>query len=140
MPIPDFQLIMAPLLRLAATSPEKEITTSAAVEHLAKEFNLSPQEKERLLPSGRQPIFSNRVGWATTYFKKAGLLEAPKRGSFRITERGLQLFKQNLQVINTKLLKQYPEFVEFHQKQADANDKVDEPIGETRTPEEVLDI
>ncbi len=95
MPIPDYQSLMLPLLRLSAITPNKEISTREAVEFLANEFKLSEQESMELLPSGRQSIFDNRVGWATTYLKKAGLLEAPRRGYFKITQRGLDVLKSN---------------------------------------------
>ena len=68
-----------------------------------------------MLPSGIQSTFVNRVGWASTYMKKAGLLEATRRGYYRITPRGQELLKKQPKAINVKLLKQYPEFLEFQQ-------------------------
>jgi len=81
MPVPDYQTVMLPLLRLAASAPEHRFRD--AVEALADEFSLTPEERSELLPSGQQPVFSNRVGWANTYLKQAGLLEGPRRGVFR---------------------------------------------------------
>ena len=86
MTIPDYQTVMLPLLRLAAD--EREHFVREAVEELAREFKLSEEERKELLPSGGQATFDNRVGWARTYMKKAGLLESPRRGYFRITRRG----------------------------------------------------
>jgi len=77
MAIPDFQSIMLPLLRLAGDN--KPHTLRDTVDELAKEFSLSEAECSALLPSGRQAIFDNRVGWARTYMKKAGLLDTPRR-------------------------------------------------------------
>jgi restriction system protein len=68
-----------------------------------------------MLPSRIQSTFVNRVGWASTYMKKAGLLEATRRGFYRITSRGQELLKKQPKIINVKLLKQYPEFLEFQQ-------------------------
>jgi restriction system protein len=73
MAIPDYQSVMLPLLRVA--SDGKEHTKSEAVESIAVELNLTDEERKELLPSGRQATFDNRVGWANTYLKKAGLLE-----------------------------------------------------------------
>ena len=70
MPIPDYQTLMLPLLRLA--EDEQEHKFRYAVETLAQEFALTDVELSELLPSGSQPVFSNRVGWARTYLKKAG--------------------------------------------------------------------
>ena len=66
-----------------------------------------------MLPSGIQQTFVNRVGWAATYMKKAGLLEATRRGYYRITQRGRDLLKKKPPKINVKLLSQYPEFKQF---------------------------
>jgi restriction system protein len=66
---------MLPLLRLAADGKEHSIRD--AIEEHADQFNLSEDERKELLPSGRQATFDNRVGWARTYTKKAGLLESP---------------------------------------------------------------
>ena len=86
MTIPDYQTVMLPLLRLAAD--DREHFVREAVEELAREFKPSEEERKELLPSGGQATFDNRVGWARTYMKKAGLLESPRRGYFRITRRG----------------------------------------------------
>lgn len=78
MVIPDYQSVMLPLLKYARDSKEHRIRD--AVESLAKEFGLSEEERKELLPSGQQAIFKNRVGWASTYQKKAGLLNSGKKG------------------------------------------------------------
>jgi restriction system protein len=75
---------MLPLLRLAGDGREYKFRD--AVEALAVEFGLTADERSELLPSGTAFLFDNRVGWARTYLKQAGLLSSPKRGSFRITE------------------------------------------------------
>ncbi len=73
MSIPDYQSVMLPLLQLASERND-EISTSEAVEILAERFKLSADDFKEMLPSGIQPTFVNRVGWASTYMKKAGLL------------------------------------------------------------------
>lgn len=73
MPIPDFQTIMLPLLRIMLDGRERSI--QELTESLAKEFSLNEEELRVLLPSGKQPIFYNRVGWARLYLTKAGLLK-----------------------------------------------------------------
>lgn len=72
MSIPDYQSIMLPLLEFAGDG--REHTVREAIEFLATWFGLNDQERKMLLPSGQQAIFDNRVGWARTYLKKAGLL------------------------------------------------------------------
>ncbi len=89
MAIPDFQTIMLPLLQLSSDGNVHYIHD--AVNKLSEEFGLSEEDRTKLLPSGQQPIFYNRVGWARTYLKKAGLLIYPKRGYLKITEKGKEV-------------------------------------------------
>ena len=112
MAVPDYQSVMLPLLRFAEER-KAEISTADAVEALATRLRLTEDELKEMLPSGVQLTFVNRVGWASTYMKKAGLLEPTRRGYYRITPRGLDLLKKDPKVVNVKLLKQYPEFLEF---------------------------
>ncbi|MFT0789011.1 restriction endonuclease [Synechococcus sp. H55.10] len=112
MAVPDYQSLLLPLLQFAAREGT-EISTSEAVEALAKELGLTEEDLREMLPSGVQPTFINRVGWASTYLKKAGLLEATRRGFYQITDRGRDLLKKQPKTINVKLLRQYPEFLEF---------------------------
>ncbi|MCI0498039.1 MAG: winged helix-turn-helix domain-containing protein, partial [Thermoplasmata archaeon] len=96
--IPDYQSIMLPLLRLVADGKEHKFRE--IIENLAAQFKLTDEERKELLPSGQQPIFDNRVGWAKTYLKKAGLLDSPQRGIVIITTRGLDVLKKNPPEIN----------------------------------------
>jgi restriction system protein len=80
---------------------------------LVREFQVTEAERKEMLPSGQQEIFANRVGWAKTYLKKAGLIESPQRATFVISEKGKEILSQNLDHIDTKFLRQFPEFQEF---------------------------
>jgi restriction system protein len=86
MAIPDYQSIMLPLLKFASDGQEHSLRGS--IEALADEFDLTGEERRELLPSGQQATFDNRVGWARTYMKKAGLLKTTRRGFYLITDRG----------------------------------------------------
>lgn len=140
MSIPDYQSIMLPLLEFAGD--EREHTVREAIEVLAAQFGLTEQERKMLLPSGQQAIFDNRVGWARTYLKKAGLLESPRRGYFRITSRGVEVLRAKPPTIDVAFLEQFPEFVEFRSRRREAEvspTELLEKIQETQTPEEVLE-
>ena len=115
MAIPDFQSIMLPLLKFAGDGGEHSLRET--IEALADEFNLTDEERKALLPSGQQSAFDNRVGWARTYLKKAGLLKSTRRGYHQITERGVELLDQNPPEITASFLRQFPEFVEFQRPQ-----------------------
>lgn len=132
MAIPDYQTIMLPLLRLAADGVEHKFRD--AVEQLAAEFTLTPDERSELLPSGTAPIFDNRVGWARTYLKQAGLLNSPKRGFFRITEAGTALLSKNPQRIDVELLDQYPEFRAFRTRRRE--NSADQTLQQAPLPNE----
>ena len=93
MAIPVFQQIMLPLLQLLKDKQEHSLRQ--IIDSLINQFSVTQEEQHELLPSGKQAIFDNRVGWARTYLKKAGLIESTRRGFFRITDRGLQVLKQN---------------------------------------------
>jgi restriction system protein len=143
MAVPDYQSVMLPLLQFAAKKGT-ETSTSEAVESLAKELGLNEDDLKEMLPSGIQSTFVNRVGWASTYMKKAGLLEATRRGFYQITERGRDLLKKQPKTINVKLLKQYPEFLEFQQlKGTRVGEKLTESKGSSdvsaATPSEALE-
>ncbi|MBI4633714.1 MAG: restriction endonuclease [Deltaproteobacteria bacterium] len=143
MAVPDYQSLMLPLLRFAGDKRD-EISAGDAVEFLAKEMGLTDEDLKEMLPSGISSTFVNRVAWASTYMKKAGLLEATRRGYYRITVRGQELLKKQPNAINVKLLKQYPEFLEFQQLKGTRSG---EKIKDTRealdmttaTPSEVLE-
>lgn len=111
MAIPDYQTCMMPLLRFASDGKEHQLKDAAS--QLAQEFRLTEKEIHEFLPSGQQPVFINRIGWARTYLNKAGLFHSPKRGYFQITNRGLDILKSGATEINTKYLEQFPEFQEF---------------------------
>jgi len=138
--IPDYQTLMLPVLLLA--SDQKEHKFRVAVESLAEEFSLSNEERKELLPSGNQAVFNNRVGWARSYLKQAGLLDSPKRGHFQITEKGLKLLAEKPDKINVSLLERYPEFLEFRNRKKDktvSNDGAGiNEIPSTDTPEDTL--
>lgn len=110
MAIPDYQFLMLPVL-LASSAGEVRIGT--IVEKLAAQLGLSPEDRNELLPSGKQTIFSNRVQWAKSYLNKAGLIEITRRGHFQITTRGRELIASNPAQIDNKLLMQFEEFRKF---------------------------
>ncbi len=116
MPIPAYQTLMLPLLRIAADGQEHRFRD--VVEALAEQYGLSDEERATLLPSGTAPLFDNRVGWARTYLKQAGVVESKRRGYFSITERGRGLLAQKPSKIDISTLDQYPEFATFRQRKA----------------------
>lgn len=111
MPIPDYQSVMLPLLRLAGDQQEHSLRE--AVNTLSVQFNLTGQERRALLPNGQQPIFINRVVWAQTFMYRARLLAPTAQRHFRITRRGFEVLRRNPAKIDVKFLDQFKEFREF---------------------------
>jgi restriction system protein len=138
MGIPDYQSLMFPLLKRTADGQEHLFPT--LVEDLAAEFKLTDSERRQLLPSSGQVVFNNRVGWARTYMKKAGLLSAPKRGVVQITKRGLQILKDNPKRVDNKVLREFPEFLEFQDaKTAGSKTEPEAAVTELLDPRESIE-
>ena len=94
MTIPTYAQFMLPLLKLAAEG-EQVYPVAQLRKRLAEQLAITPEQQAIQLPSGRQSVFDNRVGWASTYLRKAGLLSRPKRGYVQITARGQEVLAQN---------------------------------------------
>lgn len=139
--IPDYQSLMLPLLKLVSDKQEHKYRD--LIENMATDFQVTDEERKELLASGNQAIFDNRVGWAKTYLKKAGLLDSPKRATFVITQIGLDTLKKNPDRIDAKYLRQFPAFLEFQNASRNDNETKEEIIiveTNEQTPEENLDM
>src|SRR5207248_5524131 len=111
---PDFQTIMLPLLKIL--SDRKEHNTENLLSIIGKKYELSEQEREEFLPSGKQKIINNRIAWARIYLQKAKLMESPRRSTFKITEQGIKILESDPKRIDIKYLKSIPEFREWQTK------------------------
>lgn len=129
---------MRPLLDVVADGEEHQVQTIRS--RLAEHFDLSSADIEELIPSGRVTTFQNRVGWATTYLYRVDLLERPRRAVYRITDRGLQVLRENPSRVDLKVLAQFDEFHEFRQpKQTGSGDQTLTAANDDHTPEERVD-
>jgi len=139
MAIPDFQSFMRPLLKTISDGNEWHFldTLNSIYEH----FELTEEEVNQLLPSGKQTIAKNRTGWARTYLKKAGLLVQPQRGYVKITDEGLAILERVPDRITVRYLKDnYESFREFHRPRTDTNVVINEPqTNDDSDPQERLE-
>lgn len=137
MTVPDYQAFMRPVLHLAA---QGERPIRECVKLAADEFGLSDDDREELLPSGRQTTLANRVHWAVTYLAHAGLVERPKRGVVAATPLGLEILERHPDKIDNSVLMRFPGFQEFRSRSkstVNGSDKAtDDKIAEAETPEE----
>lgn len=137
MPVPDFQTMMLPFLRIASDS--KEHTPGEMSNALADHFQLTPFERTERVPSGQQTRLINRIYWISTHFKNAILIESTGRGTFRITPRGQDLLATNPSSIDLKLLDTFPEHHAFRKKKSkDVLAEESSVSTETKTPDELL--
>jgi restriction system protein len=141
MPIPDFQSTMRPLLEVLGDG--KEWRMRDVTEALATRFQLSPQEREEMLPSGQQTLLSNRVGWAKTHLKGAGLISNPTRGKVSLSDEGRRVLATNPDTINCRFLRQYPSYLELvgrsrSDDEGEVEDTID-GIDSDQTPLELMD-
>ena len=111
MAVPDFQSLMLPVLSQLRNGQEQ--STAEIRDAIAAQVALSADDLAQLLPSGKQTVFSNRVAWAQGYLKQAGLVESPKRGIYRITDRGRSVLSESPARIDIEYLNRFPEFVAF---------------------------
>ena len=130
---------MRPLLEFVSDS--KDHTVREGLDCLADRFKLTDEERKQLLPSGRQEIFTNRVAWAKTHLRMAGLIEAPARGVFRITERGLTLLRAQLDRIDLRVLREQPGYLEARGPKQDKEqtNNTQEREEDSQTPEEAIE-
>lgn len=139
MAVPDFQSLMLPFLEVLQDG--KEIAIRDLTAALASRFRLTEAELEEHLPSGPQSLFYNRVAWAKTHLKNAGLIENPVRGKVRISESGRKVLLKKPPAINCRFLKQFPSYLTFiGQSPGDNNASSEEAIIEsTQTPLELME-
>jgi restriction system protein len=130
---------MRPLLEFA--SDGKEHSIQEARKNLAAQLGLTEAEQNALLPSGRAPLFANRLAWAKFHLQRAGIFESPQRGSFRISDRGRAVLRELPERITIRYLERFPEFAEFRstpRKQKEAAPSISSD-DEGQTPEETLE-
>ncbi|MCA1524272.1 restriction endonuclease [Bradyrhizobium yuanmingense] len=143
MAIPDYQTLMLPVLQLAS---EGEQRVADVVDLIADKLGLTEEERQTLLPSGRQRVLHNRIHWAKFYLTKAGFLTSPGRGRFSITQAGRELLAENLARIDVSVLMRRPEFREFYKNEESAGSSTIEGASTTgaaepgtTTPEEQIE-
>lgn len=136
--VPDYQSLMRPVLECAA---EGEVRISDVVALLGLRLELSQDDQDEILPSGKQTRFANRVHWAKSYLKQAGLVKATKRAHFVITERGKNALADTSAIINKAYLEQFEKFREFQSRTREVSEEEGKSAIEAdsdATPDEAL--
>ena len=138
MAIPTYEQLMLPLLEILRN--KNIYTNKECIDILAEKLNITEKELRELLPSGKKKVFYDRVNWAKTYMKKAGLVEAPRRGTIRITQLGLELLQENPLEIKSKDLLRYSSFNDFinASNRNEENSAINEVSLNEKTPSEEI--
>lgn len=136
--IPNFQNLMLPVLKAA----NKGITRNHdIISFIANEFELTDEERETLLPSKTQRTFDNRVYWAISYLKQAGLLKHLARGVIEITDIGKKVLAEKPERIDIHFLYKFSAFREFiERKSANGTERrlENNSAENSATPDEVI--
>lgn len=137
MAVPDFQTLMLPVLKLFGDGQERAARTVR--QPVAEIFGLSELDINEMLESG-QTRLANRVAWALVYLKRAGLLETPKRGLYRITPRGCEVLANPPPKIDMTFLARFAEFIQWRDGETDERTDVEASASTTAdlTPDEQI--
>jgi len=139
MPIPKYDEMYRAFLDCLADGQlhrSKEVKDT-----VAGVFSVSEKERAEMLPSGKQQLFDNRIGWTRTYLKKAGLVQSPSRGIYVITPAGRQVLNENPPQIDNLYLQRFESFRKFISPNNNEEIALSTPMEKVsgKTPQDVLD-
>lgn len=137
MAVPKFEELMRPILEFLRDGAPRD--NAALVERVCDHFDLSDAERNELLPSGTQKRISNRVGWAKTHLKHAGLVEAVGHGVVRATSAGASFIDSHEGPIDVKVLDQIPLHAEWSKATRSRASQEHAEDDDKATPEERLE-
>ena len=133
MAIPDFQTLMLPVLELLKDGNPVKLSDMVVI--MSDKYNLTEEERNEWLPSKVQKTMYNRVAWAKQYLKNAELIDSPEKGAFVITQKGLNVLKDNPVNIDLRFLKNLDQnnSTEIEKEQIDVHSE------DKKTPEELIE-
>ncbi|UXA12374.1 restriction endonuclease [Mycobacterium sp. SMC-8] len=138
MGIPDFQSLMRPVL--VAIQGDEPKSHAQIRDTVAAALNISDEDRQVMLPSGKQELFTNRVAWAITHMAQAQLLLRPERGRHLLSERGKQVLLEHPDRVDLHVLAQFPEWQEFRNRsKSEKQEKSDDNVIESElSPSEAV--
>jgi len=138
--IPDFQSIMLPMLEFIGKN--NEVPMKTLKEGMIKKFDISKEEQEQKTPNGKQFTYYNRIAWAITYLKMAGLIYYPYRGIYKISDQGKNVLKNPPDRINIAFLNKFDDFTKNRgprKNRSTKTDDIEQEISE-KTPDELFEL
>lgn len=105
-------------------------------------MHLTEEDRSVLLPSGKQRTADNRVNWALTYLRKAGLVERPSTGKYQISSIGKAALQEVGYNITLEYLDKFKSFREFHMVKPQSGQDSSECINAITdgSPQDTMDI
>lgn len=134
---PKYYEYMLPELQIL--KDKKVYTRNDLIELAAEKLKVSEEQKREMINSG-SPRYLGRGGWGLTYLKQAGLVSSPKRGSFEITDAGLDFLSKHTSSISVEDLKQFPSFMEFQKRSNKDDENQVVAIDSEITPDEQIQV
>lgn len=106
---------------------------------VAPALNVSDEDRQVMLPSGKQALFTNRVAWAITHMAQAGLLDRPQRGRYLLSDRGKTVLKEHPDRVDMSVLAQFPEYQEFRARKTEKHtEKSLDVVSDELSPSEAV--
>jgi restriction system protein len=138
--IPDFQSFMLPLLEFIGKNDE--VSMKILKEGMIKRFNITEEEQEQKTPNGKQFTYYNRIAWAISYLKMAGLISYPQRGIYKISAQGKSILKNPPNRISIAYLKQFESFTKNRSPVITKKVNIDDTEQEIseKTPDELFEL
>lgn len=103
MAVPTYDQFIEPILRFLATRPDGAPAREAH-EAAAKALQISDTDRQEVLPSGAQPVYKNRAGWAHDRLKRAGLSDSQRRGYWQLTSLGVSYVAKHPEALSSEEL------------------------------------
>ena len=106
MAIPTYDRFIEPILRFLAGRPDGAPAREAH-EAAADALGIAEESRQELVPSGNQPTYKNRAGWAHDRLKRAGLSSSPRRGWWQLTDEGRDYAARHTGPLSTSEIEQF---------------------------------
>jgi len=135
MPIPKYDELYKDIL--TAVSGGQVVAIDTLRDAVAVLRGITPEERMEPLGDSGQTVYENRIAWARTYLRGAGLIDYPQRGTTQITADGTKVLEQNPAVIDNKFLKQFEAFRAFRSRtKEDVSEVTSDAQQDNATPAE----